>query len=294
MTRAIPAVHAGAGPIPNRAGIGLRFPHDATFPGSRPAAAWVEVHTENYLAGPALAVLETVRRDYPISLHGVGLSLGSASGIDRRHLARVAALAGRIEPALVSEHLAWGAVDGAFLADLLPLPLTEESLDAVGRNIELVQETLRRPILIENPSTYLQFGHSTIPEPEFLSALARRTGCGLICDVNNIYVSCTNHGWNAEHYLSALSPEAVGEYHLAGHSPAEGVAETLLLDTHDRRVDAVVWSLFATALRIIGPRPALIEWDAGIPELAVLLNEAALADRLLARHGQGARDARAP
>ena len=280
----------GVGPIPDTAGIGLRFPHHAAFLEAKPTVGWVEVHSENYLNGPALAVLEVVRADYPISLHSVGLSLGSAQGVDPRHLARIVDLAERIDPGLMSEHLAWGAVDHDFLADLLPLPLTEESLDVVCRNVDLVQTALRRRILMENPSTYLQFQHSTIPEAEFLNALAARTGCGLICDVNNIVVSATNHGWDAERYLRALPADAIGEFHLGGHSEAGGDAAPLLLDTHDRAVAPAVWSLFETALRVIGPRPTLIEWDAAIPALPVLLAEAAQAWIYLARRASGGRD----
>jgi len=278
------------GPVPDTAGIGLRFLHHAAFLDAKPAVGWVEVHSENYLNGPALAVLEAVRADYPVSLHSVGLSLGSAEGVDRRHLARIAELAARIDPGLMSEHLAWGAVDHDFLADLLPLPLTKESLDVVCRNVDLVQTALKRCILMENPSTYLQFQHSTIPEPEFLAALAARTGCGLICDVNNIVVSTTNHGWDAERYLRALPADAIGEFHLAGHSEAGGLPGPLLLDTHDRAVAPVVWSLFETALRIIGPRPTLVEWDAAIPALPVLLAEVAQAQRTLARRAIGGHD----
>jgi uncharacterized protein (UPF0276 family) len=279
----------GVGPIPHSAGIGLRFPHHAAFLDSKPRVGWVEVHSENYLNGPALAVLEAVRTDYPVSLHSVGLSLGSAQGQDGRHLARVVTLAERLDPGLMSEHLAWGAVDHDFLADLLPLPLTEESLDVVCHNVDTVQTALRRRILMENPSTYLQFKHSTIPEPEFLAALAARTGCGLICDVNNIFVSATNHGWDAAQYLRSLPAEAIGEFHLGGHSAAAAVAP-LLLDTHDRAVAPAVWSLFEMAVRVIGPRPTLIEWDAAIPALPVLLAEADLAQRALADHTAGGRD----
>jgi uncharacterized protein (UPF0276 family) len=279
----------GVGPIPHSAGIGLRFPHHAAFLDSKPRVGWVEVHSENYLNGPALAVLEAVRTDYPVSLHSVGLSLGSAQGVDGRHLARVVTLAERLDPGLMSEHLAWGAVDHDFLADLLPLPLTEESLDVVCHNVDTVQTALRRRILMENPSTYLQFKHSTIPEPEFLAALAARTGCGLICDVNNIFVSATNHGWDAAQYLRSLPAEAIGEFHLGGHSAAAAVAP-LLLDTHDRAVAPAVWSLFEMAVRVIGPRPTLIEWDAAIPALPVLLAEADLAQRALADHTAGGRD----
>ena len=283
MAVAEQTVCEGVGPVPDTAGIGLRFPHHAAFLEARPTVGWVEVHSENYLNGPARAVLEVVRVDYPISLHSVGLSLGSAQGVDPRHLARIVDLAARIEPGLMSEHLAWGAVDHDFLADLLPLPLTEESLDVVCRNVDVVQTALRRRILMENPSTYLQFQHSTIPEAEFLSALAARTGCGLICDVNNIVVSSTNHGWDAERYLRALPADAVGEFHLGGHSEAGGDAAPLLLDTHDRAVAPIVWSLYETALRVIGSRPTLIEWDAAIPALPVLLSEAAQAQSYLAR-----------
>jgi len=277
----------GVGPIPDTAGIGLRFLHHAAFLEAKPAVAWIEVHSENYLNGPALAVLDAVRANYSVSLHSVGLSLGSAQGVDQRHLARIADLAERIDPGLMSEHLAWGAVDHDYLAELLPLPLTEESLAIVCRNVDLVQSTFRRRILMENPSTYLQFQHSTIPEPEFLTALATRTGCGLICDVNNIVVSATNHGWDAERYLRALPADAIDEFHLGGHSEAGGDAAPLLLDTHDRVVAPTVWSLFETALRIIGPRPTLIEWDAAIPALPVLLAEAAEAQHYLTRGATG-------
>ncbi len=280
----------GAGPIPHSAGIGRRFPHHAAFLDSKPTVGWVEVHRENYLNGPALAVLEAVRSDYPISLHSVGLSLGSAQGVDVRHLARIVDLAQRIDPGLMSEHLAWSTVDHDFLADLLPLPLTEESLDVICRNVDVVQTALRRRILLENPSTYLRFQHSMIPESEFLTALVSRTGCGLICDVNNIFVSTTNHGGDAERYLRALPADVIGEFHLGGHSAAGGDAAPLLLDTHDRAVTPTVWSLFETALNVIGPRPTLIEWDAAIPALRTLLGEAALAQRALAGRVAGGRN----
>ncbi|MDE2580756.1 MAG: DUF692 domain-containing protein [Rhodospirillales bacterium] len=280
----------GAGPIPAAAGVGLRFPHHAAFLAGPPAVGWVEVHSENYLSGPALAVLETVRADCQVSLHSVGLSLGSAGGLDARHLRRLADLAAWIEPGLISEHLAWGAVDHAHLADLLPLPLTEESLEIVCRNVAQAQAAMGRRILIENPSTYLQFSHSTIPEPEFLTELVARTGCGLICDVNNIVVSATNHGWDPVSYLRALPAAAIGEFHLAGHSAAAGEAAGLLLDTHDRAVAPEVWALFDAAMDLIGPRPSLIEWDAAIPALPILLQEAALAERILARHRAGVSD----
>ncbi len=285
------AAHRKVEPIPPAAGIGLRFQHHAAFLDTRPEVAWVEVHTENYLSGPALAVLERVRRDYPVSLHGVGLSLGGAEGLDEAHLDRVAGLAARIGPGLVSEHLAWMAVDHAFLSDLLPLPLTEESLAVVCRNVARVQDRLARPILVENPSTYLQFKHSTIPEWEFLAELAARTGCGLICDVNNIAVSTANHGWDPLAYLRKLPPAAIGEFHLAGHSSREITpGHVLRLDTHDRPVDAAVWTLFEAALGAIGRRPTLIEWDADVPPLDTLLDEAARAHTRLQAGREGSGD----
>lgn len=280
-TGAADAVRRGCSPVPACAGIGLRFPHHEAFLAERPAVGFVEVHSENYLAGPSLATLEEVGTNWPISLHSVGLSLGAAQGLDARHLARLVALTERIDPILVSEHLAWGAVDHAFLADLLPLPLTDESLAVLTRNIDAAQTALKRRLLIENPSTYLQFRHSTIPEPEFLAALVAHTGCGLICDVNNVFVSASNHGWDAVAYLRALPAAAVAEYHLAGHSEASGGAKGLLLDTHDHPIDPAVWKLFELALGIIGPRPTLIEWDAAIPPLSVLCVEAATAEGLL-------------
>ena len=290
-TAATPSCGTRAAHIPDVAGIGLRAPHHMALLDTQPEIGWVEVHSENYLSEPSLAVLEAVRAHYPVSLHSVGLSLGSAEGIDRRHLDQLAALAARIEPGLISEHLAWGAVEHDFLADLLPLPLTEESLDVVCRNVAQAQEAFGRPILMENPSTYLQFNHSTIPEAEFLTALVKRTGCGLICDVNNVFVSASNHGWDPRRYLRALPAEAIGEFHLAGHSEAGGDAAPLLLDTHDRRVAPEVWLLYEDALAIIGPRPTLIEWDADIPPLHMLLDEAALAARHLRRHTREARHA---
>ncbi len=271
-------------PIPAVAGIGLRLPHHAAFAAERPAIGFVEVHSENYLSGPAFADLVAIRTDYPVSLHSVGLSLGSADGLDRRHLARLATLAHEIAPGLISEHLAWGAVDHAFLADLLPLPLTEESLDVVARNVAHAQDALGQRLLIENPATYLQFRHSTIPEPEFLAALVAETGCGLILDLNNIFVSAANHGFAAERFLEAMPGAAIGEYHLAGHNVLESEAATLLIDSHDRPIASGVWALFEMALTRFGPRPTLIEWDQALPPLAVLLAEAETAERLIGAH----------
>ena len=270
-------------PIPAKAGIGLRFRHHQAVLDTRPDVAWMEVHTENYMGGgSAICCLETIRRDIPISLHGVGLSLGSAEGLDPVHLDRIRQVAERIEPDLMSEHIAWSVSGGTYLADLLPLPMTEEALAVVCRHVHQVQSTLGRRILVENPSTYMQFRHSTIPEWEFMAAVAARTSCGILCDVNNIYVSAKNHGWNPLVYLAALPPDAIGEIHLAGHSVRRLVdGGTLRIDDHSSRVIGKVWSLYEEALRRFGPVPTLIEWDQNVPALDVLVDEAHHADALI-------------
>jgi uncharacterized protein (UPF0276 family) len=276
MTSGGEAVAAGVG-------IGLRPPHVAEIVESRPPIGWLEAHTENYLGGgPALRALEAVRERYPVALHGVGLSLGSAEGLDRQHLARVADLARRIGPALLSEHLSWSIAGGVYLNHLLPLPYTEESLALVCAHVDQAQEALGRPLLIENPSSYLRFRHSPIPEPEFLAELARRTGCGLLCDVNNVFVTCANLGGDPVAYVDALPPDAIGEIHLAGHAGNEADGHLILIDDHGSRVAAPVWDLYAHAVSRFGARPTLIEWDTDIPALAVLLDEARVAERVLA------------
>jgi uncharacterized protein (UPF0276 family) len=269
-------------PIPAAAGIGLRFPHHRQVVETRPLVAWFEAHTENYLGGTSLAQLTAVRRDYPLSLHGVGLSLGSAGGLDMQHLQRVRALAEHIQPALMSEHLSWSIVDGTYLADLLPLPMTEEALGIVCQNVEQTQAALNRRILVENPSSYLQYRHSTIPEWEFLAAVAQRTGCGILCDVNNVYVSAENHGWDALTYLDALPPHLIGEIHLAGHAVRTlPDGRVLRIDHHGAPVAPAVWALYVEALHRFGPVPTLIEWDTDIPALPVLLAESAKAEEYL-------------
>jgi uncharacterized protein (UPF0276 family) len=270
--------------LPASAGIGLRSPHLDEIIATRPAVGWLEAHPENYMGGgPAPRALERIRRDYPVSLHGVGLSLGSADRPDPRHLGRLKALVDRIEPALVSEHLSWSTTGAGYLNHLLPLPYTEESLAVLSRNVEQVQALLGRPLLVENPSIYLRFIHSPIPEPEFLAELARRTGCGLLCDVNNIHVTAHNVGLDAAAYLEALPPEAVGEIHLAGHARNDADGLTILIDDHGSRVAPEVWALYVRALARLGPVPTLVEWDTDIPSLDVLLGEAREADRLIAR-----------
>ena len=288
-----PPAPALGSPIPPRAGIGLRFQHQRDVIERRPNIGWLEVHTENYMGGGSpLAHLEAVRRDYPVSLHGVGLSLGSADDLDAAHLARVRELVLRIEPGLVSEHLAWSVTGGTYLADLLPLPLTEEALDVVCLHVDQVQAALRRTILVENPSTYLRYTHSTIPEWEFLTAVAARTGCGILCDVNNIYVSACNHGFDASAYLAALPAAAIGEFHLAGHAARQlPGGRSILIDDHGSRTCPAVWKLYDAALARFGPRPTLIEWDTDIPPLDVLLEEAALASEALAKHPMEVADA---
>ena len=286
-TAAMPA----RGSIPARAGIGLRFPHHRVVLDSHPEVAWFEVHTENYMGGGTpMDYLEAVRKDYPLALHGVGLSLGSAEGVDPAHLERVRQVVDRVEPGLVSEHLSWSVVGGIYLADLLPLPMTEEALAVVCRHVEQLQACLKRRILVENPSTYLQFRHSTIPEWEFLAWVAERTGCGILCDVNNIYVSACNHGWNASTYLAALPPAAIGEIHLAGHTLRRlEDGATLRIDDHGSRVPPAVWTLYAEALARFGSVPTLIEWDTDVPPLTVLIEEAAKAAALLGGIDHGTR-----
>jgi uncharacterized protein (UPF0276 family) len=267
-------------PIPAVAGIGLRGPHIAEILATRPALGWCEVHPENYMAGgPALNQLHAVRRDYPLSLHGVGLSLGSAEGLDLRHLARLKVLVEQLEPGLVSEHLAWSIIEGTYLNDLLPLPYTKESLEVVCRNVATMQEALGRSILLENPSAYLRFQHSPIPETEFLAELVHRTGCGLLCDVNNIYVTCANFSLDPLAYIDALPAAAIGEIHVAGHHRGEYDGQIVLIDEHGSRMMPAVWTLYRHALARFGRVPTLVEWDKHIPALSVLFAETQTADR---------------
>src|ERR1700751_3964608 len=271
-------------PIPScGVGIGLRSPHVSEIVATRPAIGFLEWHAENYMAEtPALDRLLELRRDYPVSLHGVALSLGSAEELDHGHLDRFKALIERVEPMLVSEHLAWSAIGGAYLNDLLPLPYTEASLDLFCRHVDEAQGVLGRRLLIENPSSYLRYWYSPIPEPEFMTELARRTGCGILCDVNNIQVSAWNFGFDPLAFLQALPIEAIGEIHLAGHHVAEDV--NILIDDHGSRVAEPVWALYAAALRRFGPVPTLIEWDTNLPALEVLLDEAHHAEDLAHVH----------
>ena len=272
-------INQSASTIPAVAGIGLRHPHIAEILARRPAAGWLEIHAENYMSGgPAGQALEKIRGHFELSVHGVGLSLGSATGIDPAHLARLKAVCDRFQPQLVSEHLAWCIADGVYLNDLLPVPYDEEALRILARNIDLAQSTLGRQILIENLSTYVGFAKSTMNEAEFLAELVRRTGCGLLLDVNNVYVSAHNAGFDADAWIASLSGEAIGEIHVAGHSRNETPDGPVLIDDHGSLVAPDVWGLYARAINRFGRRPTLVEWDFGIPTLDVLLGEAMRAD----------------
>jgi uncharacterized protein len=265
-------------------GVGFKPQHLPAIFESPAAIHFFEVHAENYMGagGPAHAQLTALRRDFPLSVHGVGLSIGGSNPLDKDHLERLKTVCDRYQPALISEHLAWTGHEGLFLNDLLPLPLTHDSLARTLANIDRVQEALQRKILIENPATYLRFEESTITEPEFLAELAQRSGCGLLLDINNVYVSSQNHGFDANTYLNAFPHDAVGEIHLAGHSiAATANGETLLIDTHGEAVSEPVFALYLTALRLIGPVPTLIERDNNIPNWPELAAEAEKAAVLL-------------
>jgi uncharacterized protein (UPF0276 family) len=266
--------------IPARAGIGLRPQHHRDALISPVQVGWLEVHSENYFGsgGVPLRDLETLRADYPISLHGVGLSLGSVDELDRQHLRRLKDLIQRIEPGLVSEHLSWSSFGGKYLNDLAPIPYSDETLAYLVARVTWVQDYLGREILIENPSSYLEYQFSTLSESEFINELARQSGCGILLDVNNVYVSCNNHGWNALDYLQAIRAEKVGEIHLAGHSVNRVGEQFILIDTHNSPVCEAVWQLYQTALQQLGNRPTLIEWDADLPSWQVLIAEAETAD----------------
>jgi uncharacterized protein (UPF0276 family) len=268
-------------------GLGFKTQHLDEVLTRRDPGLWFEVHAENYMVdgGPRLAALAAVRDRHPISLHGVGLSLASAAPPNSTHLARLAALAGRIDPVAVSDHLAWQRWNGAHHADFLPFPRTREALEQVIDNVGRVQDALRRPILVENPSLYVDLPGHEMSEAAFLAELVRRSGCGLLVDVNNLYVSAANLGFNAEAALDALPGEAVGEIHLAGHEPDGDLASPLLIDTHGAPVAEAVWALYTRLIARIGPRPTLIERDDNIPPFEVLMVERNRAHLLLLAGG---------
>jgi uncharacterized protein (UPF0276 family) len=270
---------------PTGAGIGLRLPHLSEVAATHPAVGWLEIHPENFLANPhATELLEDIARDYPISVHTVGVSIGSAGGVDMMHLKRVRALVDRIDPFQVSGHLAWSTHQGEYLNDLLPLPYDRETLDLLVRHVDIVQQGLGRTYLVENPSSYVGFGQSTMKETEFLAELARRTGCRLLCDVSNVHVSGINMGYDAYEYIDAFPGFAVAEFHLGGFTAEEDESNPgydMLIDTHARPIADPAWDLYAYTLRRHGPQPTLIEWDNDLPDLATLIAEARRADVLI-------------
>jgi uncharacterized protein (UPF0276 family) len=273
------------------AGIGLRAVHHEEIVTRREGIAWVEAHSENYFGrgGAQRTALAKVRAEFPLSLHGVGLSLGSTDPLDRVHLEELTRLVRELEPAFVSEHLSWGSVGGRFMNDLLPMPYTEEALRHMAQRVCDLQDVLGRQVLIENVSSYLQFNGSEMSEPEFLSALVQETGCALLLDVNNVYVSAVNHGFDAYGYLAGLPRRAVMEMHLAGHSSRRVGNREILIDTHDTPVCDAVWKLYQAALDRFGPVPTLIEWDTDIPAVDVLVAEARTAQSFMeARHADAA------
>ena len=283
MAGSINSAPVARAPIPARAGIGLRARHHTAILTASPGPAWIEAHTENYFheGGPAVRALERARSLYPLSLHGVGLGLGSADPLDRAHLERVRRAVQRFEPALVSEHACWGQADGEHFNDLLPLPHTEEAADHLAARIREVQDFLGRQILIENLSAYVDFADAPLLEGEFLCAVVERSGCGLLLDVNNAFVNATNLGLDLERFFAALPAHAVQEIHLAGHSRRRVGTRDMLLDDHGSAVCDDVWTLYGQVLQRFGPVPTLIEWDTDVPELGTLLAEAARADAQL-------------
>lgn len=270
--------------MPARAGLGLKPQHMSDVLTQCPDIGFFEVHAENHMVagGPLHHLLGCVRERYPLSLHGVGLSIGGEAPLDEAHLRRLHDLIERYEPAVFSEHLAWSSHGGHFLNDLLPLPYDSDTLHRVCNHVDQTQCHLRRPILLENPATYLAFSSSTFSEADFLGEVVRRTGCGLLLDLNNVHVSCTNHGLDAEAYIDALPLHAVGEVHLAGHAVDEdAVGAPLLIDHHGSPVDDAVWHLHERLIARLGPLPTLLERDNNVPCLATLLSEAARAERTL-------------
>ncbi len=266
------------------AGIGLKPEHYAELLDCRPALGFLEVHAENYMGagGPPHRYLAAIRERYPLSLHGVGLSIGADRPLDRDHLDRLKQLNERYEPGLFSEHLAWSTHDTTYLNDLLPVPYTEETLQRVSEHIDEVQETVGRQMLLENPSTYLAFAESTWSEIDFIAEIVKRTGCGLLFDVNNVYVSSTNQHWDPVAYIDAYPLEHVQEIHLGGHAPeTDEAGRPLLIDAHDREVDEIVWGLFAHAVSLTGRLPTLVEWDANVPGWPALKAEAERAEAVL-------------
>jgi uncharacterized protein len=270
--------------LPARAGVGYKPQHFAAICADPGPVGWLEIHAENYMGagGRPLAQLRVLAERSPISVHGVGLSIGGEGPLDADHLARLKALCGWLNPASFSEHLAWSTHDGAYLNDLLPLPYTPATLARVCSHIDQVQDSLGRRMLLENPSTYLAFAETALAEVDFLAEITRRTGCGLLLDVNNVYVSGINQNYAPEGYLDAFPLAQVGEIHLGGHDEdRDDQGRRLLIDSHGAEVVDPVWALYARVIAKVGPRPTLIEWDNDVPDWPVLAAEAARAARLL-------------
>ena len=275
---------ATAGGLPARAGIGLKPRHFRDVLDMRPEVGFFEVHAENYMVdgGPFHHYLGRIRENYPLSLHGVGLSIGAQGALDEAHLARLAALIARYEPASFSEHLAWSNHGAVFFNDLLPLPYDRATLQRVCEHIDQVQERLGRRMLLENPATYVEFNVSTMSEAQFLCDVLQRTGCGLLLDVNNVHVSCVNHGRDAQAFIDALPLDAVGEIHLAGFAvDHDAVGAPLLIDSHGSPVDEAVWALYERVIERLGPMATLLERDNDVPALPTMLAEARRAQSLL-------------
>jgi hypothetical protein len=268
--------------IPAQAGIGLRSPHHEAMLSQRPAVGWLEAHSENFFSpgGIHIDLLERLRAHYPLSLHGVGLSLGSTDSIDRIHLNNLKRIVTRFEPAFVSEHLSWSSVEGHFANDLLPMPYTDEAIRQISGRIEQVQNELGRQILVENVSSYLTFECSQLSESDFVASVVAESHCGLLLDLNNVYVSGCNHRFDPYEYLEAMPAEAIREIHLAGHTRVPFGAGEMLIDTHSTHVCDEVWALYAAAVQRLGDIPTLIEWDSELPSLEVLAAEAQRADRV--------------
>ena len=268
----------------HRSGIGLRLPHITEVMATQPSVGWLEIHPENFLANPhATELLIELSKHYPISVHTVGISIGSAGGIDRDHLRRIVALVEQIDPVLVSGHLAWSTHGDEYLNDLLPLPFNEETLQLVATHVQEVQNLLGRPYLVENPSSYVAFRTSTMSEAEFLTRLVNSTGCRVLCDVSNVHLSAHNMGYDAYDYIDRMPADAIDELHLGGFTPEEDQASPgaeLWVDTHAARLTDPAWQLYRYAILRFGRKPTLIEWDADIPPLATLLSEASRADQI--------------
>ncbi len=271
--------------IPRRAGVGLKAQHYHEILETKPDVGWFEFHPENYMGagGPPHKYLSAIRESYPLSLHGVSLSLGSAEPLNQEHLKHLRHLIHRYEPDLVSEHIAWCSLGGTYFDDLIALPYTEETLNIVCDHVSETQDFLGRQILVENPATYLQFQQSEIPEPEFLLAVIKRTGCGILLDVNNAYVAAQNHGFDAAAYIDQIPAEFIGEIHLSGHTLELLDGAELRIDDHGCEVIDDVWSLYSKVMQRAPHAPVLIEWDTRIPEWSVLLGQARMADRLANR-----------